>query len=98
MKRFTSFFVADDKQYKTVDNSYELLYTVCVDDDISLNILRGTNMNIIVNNTSMQPIYEQIVEQIKKMVVSGELKPEDILPSVRTLASHRAQGVKFRRR
>ncbi|MBQ6806414.1 MAG: GntR family transcriptional regulator [Lachnospiraceae bacterium] len=43
-------------------------------------------MNIIINHTSMVPIYEQIVEQIKKMVVSGELKPEDILPSVRTLA------------
>lgn len=43
-------------------------------------------MNIIINHTSMVPIYEQIVEQIKKMVVSGELKPEDLLPSVRTLA------------
>ncbi|MBO5208533.1 MAG: GntR family transcriptional regulator [Lachnospiraceae bacterium] len=43
-------------------------------------------MNIIINHTSMVPIYEQIVEQIKKMIVSGELKPDDILPSVRTLA------------
>ena len=43
-------------------------------------------MNIIINHTSMVPIYEQIVEQIKKMVVSGELKPEYMLPSVRTLA------------
>lgn len=43
-------------------------------------------MNIIINHTSMVPIYEQIVEQVKALVVKGELKPEDILPSVRTLA------------
>lgn len=34
----------------------------------------------------MQPIYEQIVEQIKGLVLKGELKEEEILPSVRTLS------------
>ena len=43
-------------------------------------------MNIIVNNTSMQPIYEQIVNQIKASIVSGSLKEGQALPSVRTLA------------
>ncbi len=43
-------------------------------------------MNIIVNNTSMQPIYEQIVEQIKGMIMQGELQQEEMLPSVRTLS------------
>ncbi|MCM1466925.1 MAG: GntR family transcriptional regulator [Alistipes sp.] len=43
-------------------------------------------MNIIVNNSSMQPIYEQIGEQIKSLIMKGELKTNDMLPSVRTLA------------
>lgn len=43
-------------------------------------------MNIIINNSSMQPIYEQIVSQIKAKIMNGELKEETMLPSVRTLA------------
>lgn len=43
-------------------------------------------MNIIINNTSMQPIYEQIVGQIKASIMQGKLKEEDMLPSVRGLA------------
>lgn len=43
-------------------------------------------MNIIINNSSMQPIYEQVAQQIKNLILSGALKEHDILPSVRTLA------------
>ena len=43
-------------------------------------------MKIIINNSSMQPIYEQIVNQIKSAIMCGELKEEQALPSVRTLA------------
>ena len=43
-------------------------------------------MKIIINSSSMVPIYEQIMEQIKSKIVSGELKENDVLPSVRTLA------------
>lgn len=43
-------------------------------------------MNIIINNSSMIPIYEQIGNQIKKEIISGELKENDALPSVRGLA------------
>ena len=43
-------------------------------------------MNIIINNSSMQPIYEQIVLQIKAKIMNGELKEETMLPSVRALA------------
>ena len=43
-------------------------------------------MKIIVNNSSMVPIYEQIVEQIKAMIANKELKENDVLPSVRALA------------
>ncbi len=44
-------------------------------------------MNIIINTGSMIPIYEQIVEAIKKMIAQGALCEGDALPSVRTLAS-----------
>lgn len=43
-------------------------------------------MNIIINNSSMQPIYEQIVEQIRNHILNGSLKKEQSLPSVRGLA------------
>ena len=34
----------------------------------------------------MEPIYEQIVRQIKAMIIDGSLKEKEILPSVRTLS------------
>lgn len=43
-------------------------------------------MNIIINNSSMQPIYEQIVGQIKAMIMKGILREEELLPSVRSLS------------
>ena len=43
-------------------------------------------MKIIINNSSMQPIYEQLVEQIKNMIINGELNENDALPSVRVLS------------
>lgn len=43
-------------------------------------------MNIIVQTSSMIPIYEQIMENIKGMIISGELSPGDPLPSVRALS------------
>lgn len=43
-------------------------------------------MKIIVSNRSDLPIYEQIKEQIKTAIFSGELKEDDVLPSIRQLA------------
>ena len=43
-------------------------------------------MNIIINTSLMVPIYEQIVDQIKKLIRNGKLKESDSLPSVRTLS------------
>ena len=43
-------------------------------------------MNIIISNSGDKPIYEQITAQIKAMVMSGQLKEGDVLPSMRTLA------------
>lgn len=43
-------------------------------------------MNIVINKSSFQPIYEQIVIQIKENIMNGTLKEDTLLPSVRTLA------------
>ncbi len=43
-------------------------------------------MNIILSNTSEKPLYEQIISQIKKLILNGTLKDGDSLPSMRFLA------------
>ena len=43
-------------------------------------------MDIIISNTGGQPIYEQIVTQVKAKIMNGELKEQTMLPSARTLA------------
>ena len=43
-------------------------------------------MNIIITNSGGGPIYEQIASQIKGLILSGELKEGDPLPSMRALA------------
>ena len=43
-------------------------------------------MRIVVSNQSSMPIYEQIKEQIKASVLSGELPEDELLPSIRQLA------------
>ncbi len=43
-------------------------------------------MEIIISNSNGVPIYEQIKEQIKIQIVSNELKEDELLPSIRTLA------------
>ena len=41
-------------------------------------------MHIIISNSSMEPIYEQIVGQVKSMILEGKLQEESMLPSVRS--------------
>lgn len=43
-------------------------------------------MNIIISNSIDKPIYEQITNQIKNMIISGELTEGEALPSMRLLA------------
>ncbi len=43
-------------------------------------------MNIIISNASGKPIYEQIVSQIKQLILSNALQAGDALPSMRLLA------------
>ena len=68
-----------NKQYITVDNRYILLYTVyCKGGPV--------NMHIILNHSSMVPIYEQLMEQIKTGIIESTLAEGEALPSVRKLA------------
>lgn len=43
-------------------------------------------MLIRLSNTSNQPIYEQITQQLKQAILSGKLHPGEALPSIRSLA------------
>ncbi len=43
-------------------------------------------MEIIISSNTSKPIYEQITSQIKAMVMCGELKTGDPIPSMRSLA------------
>ena len=44
-------------------------------------------MDIIISNSNGKPIYEQIIDQIKAAIVSGELAEGEQLPSIRALAN-----------
>ncbi|HAP31933.1 MAG TPA: GntR family transcriptional regulator [Firmicutes bacterium] len=43
-------------------------------------------MNIIITNSADEPIYAQIVRQIKNLVMRGQVAEDELLPSIRTLA------------
>ena len=43
-------------------------------------------MYILIDNKNGTPIYDQIYTQIKNQILSGELKPDSALPSIRALA------------
>lgn len=45
-----------------------------------------TRVNIIISNSNGKPIYEQIAAQIKQMIMCGDLRAGDALPSMRLLA------------
>ena len=43
-------------------------------------------MKIIIRNSSPDPIYKQISDQLRGMIITGELKSGEALPSIRNLA------------
>lgn len=47
-------------------------------------------MHIQINNASERPVYQQIVDQVKRDIALGRLKPEEKLPTVRELAGQLA--------
>ena len=44
-------------------------------------------MTILIDPTSATPLYEQIVQQIQRQILSGTLPQGELLPGVRTLAA-----------
>lgn len=46
----------------------------------------GDNMKMIISNSSSVPIYEQIKKSIINQILDGELKEDELLPSIRVLA------------
>ncbi len=47
---------------------------------------RGNHVNILIDNKSGAPIYDQIYSQIKSQIISGALIENEMLPSIRGLA------------
>lgn len=43
-------------------------------------------MNVLIDNKSGEPIYNQIYSQIRSQIISGEMKENELLPSIRGLA------------
>ncbi len=50
-----------------------------------MKYIYGFCIQIIISNNSKEPIYEQIYLQIKKLILTGELKKGQSLPSMRQL-------------
>ncbi len=46
----------------------------------------GDHVTVLIDTKSGEPIYNQIYSQIKSQIISGELKENDMLPSIRGLA------------
>ena len=70
------------KYKKALDRSEHSVYTVY----IQMNGRRDENLYILIDNKSSAPIYEQIYSQIKAQIISGTLKEDEALPSIRSLA------------
>lgn len=43
-------------------------------------------MELFINNHASKPIYEQISDQIKALIMSGELQAGEAIPSIRSMA------------
>ncbi len=69
----------------TIDYFQLSLYTVYI-LYIQYNQLEVLPLHINISNSSPDPIYEQIRQQIQSHILKGELQPGDALPSIRNLA------------
>ena len=63
--------------------NYTVLYVL-------IQLVHGGETMIILNPTDSRPLYEQITEKLKDLIIRGYLKENDKVPSVRELASRLA--------
>lgn len=70
---------------KAIDNRCALCYN-CISSNNTVITKGGANIMIQIDPRSRTPIYEQLVNGIIKLVVSGEMGADDAVPSVRVLA------------
>ena len=68
------------KQKILLDKSVYTVYTVYE------QMKGGEAMDILIDNKSGAPIYDQIYSQIKTQIISGALREDELLPSIRNLA------------
>ena len=61
-----------------------ILFILCIINIYSIN--RSDDVNILIDNKSGVPIYDQIYSQIKSQIISGILEQDETLPSIRALA------------
>lgn len=75
-------FIVDSRQVncRTPAGSHMARMRSCLQE-------RVTNMHIIINNSSMVPVYEQLMAQIKQEIIQGSLKEGEALPSVRNFSN-----------
>ena len=60
-------------------------YTKCIRSDSTLTTMKGGTM-IVLDLKDARPLYEQIVERFKHLILCGALPEDEKLPSVRNLA------------
>ncbi len=60
--------------------------TIMYFNDKYISVRGRDDVEIIISNNKNKPIYEQITSQIKAMIMSGELKTGESIPSMRSLA------------
>lgn len=60
-------------------------YTKCIRSDSTLTTMKGGTM-IVLDLKDASPLYEQIVERFKHLILCGALPEDEKLPSVRNLA------------
>lgn len=68
------------KAEKALDKTVSTVYNA------NTQLSGGDDVNIFIDNKSGEPIYNQIYSQIKNQIISGELKENEMLPSIRGLA------------
>ena len=68
-----------------IDTLSSLCYIKCTISDSTLNRLGGNAM-FLIDVLSREPVYMQIINQLERFILIGIMKPNDQIPSVRSLS------------